>query len=277
MTEIFKKLNRICCETQGLTSPEKALRFNEFRNEPISISHTRHLLVKSGMRSYSARKKPILTKASIKKRFRFAKQFINYTEEDWRQFIFSDEAYFEINLNTIMNRVRRFRCTDPFASKFVKKTCKHPLKVMVWGCFSYYGVGEIIICDGNMNTEKYIETLQNHLLPSIRNLGIDNPYHLDDSAPCRRSLIVKNWHRQIEIRKIDWPGNSPDMNPIENLWAIIKYKLKRKKILNKQNLVREIENIWNNEISLECCQSLSNSMVSRIASLKKSKGKSTKY
>ena len=68
----MRKLKSICSEDPGLTSPEIALRFNEFRNEPISISHVRHLLVNSGIRSYSAIKKPWLTKASIKKRYRFA-------------------------------------------------------------------------------------------------------------------------------------------------------------------------------------------------------------
>ena len=147
---------------------------------------------------------------------------------------------------------------------------------MVWGCFSYYGVGEIIICEGNMNTQKYLHTLQNHLLPSIRSMGLSNPHHLDDSAPCHRSLCIENWQRENGIRKIDWPGYSPNMNPIENLWAIIKYKLKRKKILNKQDLIGEVERIWYNDINLELCQSLSDSMVSRIACLKKRKGNSTK-
>ena len=46
-----------------------------------------------------------------------------------------------------------------------------------------------------------------------------------DSAPCHRAKSVTNWFQTKNVRMLKWPENSPDLNPIENLWTLIKKKV----------------------------------------------------
>ena len=105
------------------------------------------------------------------------------------------------NKPTVMNKVRRFKGSNPLQFKYVNKTVKHPLKIMIWGCFSYHGVGRLYVCDGTMTSEKYLHVLQEKLLPSIHDFEISNPFHLDDSARCHWTLAVKEWHKENKINQ----------------------------------------------------------------------------
>ena len=176
-----------------------------------------------------------------------------------------------------MNKVRRFRFDDPLASRFIHKTVKHPLKLMIWGCFSSKGVGSLKICDGYMNSEKYIDVLNSNLLPSINKDECDDAfYHLDDSAPCHRTKSVNEWHLKNKINRIKWPGNSPDLNPIENLWSFMKSKLRKKTITTKRKLIENIIEIWYHQIPRQYLEKLSSSMKTRLKMVIDKKGGNTK-
>ena len=95
-----------------------------------------------------------------------------------------------------------------------------------------------------MTGGKYVEVLEEKLLPSIADIGLSEPILLDDSARPHRTSVVKNWLEEKNINRIDWPGNSPDLNPIENLWGIIKSKLRRIRIYSKQELLNNFDRIW---------------------------------
>lgn len=79
------------------------------------------------------------------------------------------------------------------------------------------------------------------------------------------------------IVQLEWPGNSPDLNPIENLWAIVKKQVAEKKPKNKTDLDNIIMDTWHNDISEELLQTLVTSMPRRIKAVIKAKGGATKY
>ena len=263
----FYSASEISCEYNHTNKTDK----------DVTPKYVQYILRKSGLRSYVARKKPFLNKSQIKKRIEFCQQYKDMDDEFWKNVFFSDESYFEINLDSVMNRVRRFSFQNPLESRLIKKTVKYPLKVMIWGCFSYHGLGRIKVCEGTMNREKYLETLEEKLLPSIHDFMTSNAIHLDDSAPPHRGNTINEWHERNNIQKIKWPGNSPDLNPIENLWAIMKSKLRRRIITNKRRLIEEIINIWRNEIDHEVIKRLALSMKQRINNVLKNKGNSSNY
>ena len=177
-----------------------------------------------------------------------------------------------------MNRVRRFPGQSPYNPKFTRKSTKYPLKVMIWGCFNHACSGSIKVCEGTMNQNSYLDTLSEKLLPTISQYGLEGRcYHLDDSAKCHRTKKILDWHCENNIMKIDWPGNSPDLNPIENLWAILKYKLRCRTILTKATLIHEIKKVWFEEIDKNIFQNLSNFMPSRIQKVLDNKGYPSKY
>ena len=121
--------------------------------------------------------------------------------------------------------------SDPCDPKFTCKTVKFPDKVMVWGAFSYYGVGELIVLPKNetMNKERYLELIADHLYICFEKCKInpDNGIFMQDGASCHTANIIKDYLAFVGIDYIkDYPGNSPNISPIENLWAIMKAKPK---------------------------------------------------
>jgi transposase len=124
--------------------------------------------------------------------------------------------------------VRRIKTMCHYKHRFVVKMIKHSTSVMVWVCISgKMGRGGLYFLPKNctMNGEKYKKVLEDHLLPVMRIHG--TTFFLQDSAPCHKSKLVMAFLKQSEeFSIIDWPGNSPDLNPIENCWLYMKRKLK---------------------------------------------------
>ena len=74
-----------------------------------------------------------------------------------------------------------------------------------------------------------------------------------------------------------WPGNSPDLNVIENCWVIVKRKIAALKPTYYSDLVEKVKQVWAKEITVEYCARLVESMPRRIAAVLAAKGNSSKY
>ena len=154
---------------------------------------------------------------------------------------------------------------------------------MVWGCFSYHGAECFWVVPKGMtvNAVRYKEILQARLLPSVRNMfpGQGDQYIFqDDGAPCHRAKIIKNWLTENNITSMtDWPGQSPDINPIENLWAIIKRHIRERKPTGRVSLIEAIIRAWNHDVNIDTLHKLIESMPRRIAAIIAAKGNVTKY
>ena len=82
-----------------------------------------------------------------------------------------------------------------------------------------------------------------------------------DLAPCHTSKKVQTFFRKKQITVLDWPGDSPDLSPIENLWSIIKTKLRAKDCTPKQKLICAIIEAWYRDSDIaNHCQKLVDSM-----------------
>ena len=206
-----------------------------------------------------------------------------------------------------MSYVRR-RTGERFKDECVQRTVKQGGSRMVWGCFSYHGLGQLALLDGTVNGTKYQEILETNLIPSIENhfSRADVLIFQDDSAPCHRAKIVsinffvqlefiaiilitnftlvlssffqvKNYLSKIGVSSLEWPGNSPDLNPIENLWFVMKAQVAQKRPKTLSELDRILEEVWYNGIAAGTLKNLINSMPERVKAVIKSRGGSTKY
>ena len=151
---------------------------------------------------------------------------------------------------------------------------------MIWGCMAADGVGEMFVCEGRMNSQKYINVLETVLMPSLTNIFGDINVHgikfQQDNAPCRKSATLMRWFKESNTVLLDWPAQSPDLNPIEHLWDILKRKIREHSITSKTALKNALIQEWD-AISAETCARLVRSMPQRIAAVIKANGGPTKY
>jgi transposase len=158
--------------------------------------------------------------------------------------MFRGESTFR-TLHVVQRKVMRPLGSYRYSSRYTVKTRKHPDIVMVWACFTGdVGRGGLYFLPKNctMNGKRYKDVLEHHLLPFMPIHGAT--HFLQDGAPCHTSKKVKEFLQAKEVEVMDWPGNSPDLNPIENMWKHMKNKLKKKTITSVTVLKEEITKLW---------------------------------
>jgi hypothetical protein len=120
-----------------------------------------------------------------------------------------------------------------------------------------------------------------HLVPLADVLfgGNDQWILQQDNARCHVSRLTMNHLRNINVRVLPWPANSPDMNCIENLWASLKRRIGDRRCGDSRQEVIEIAlDIWHNDNDFrELCLKLIQSMPKRVQTLYKAHGSQTKY
>jgi hypothetical protein len=151
--------------------------------------------------------------------------------------------------------------------------------MMAWAAFSWKGQGPIeLLKKGEMmNGMRYREILDEKLELFMRVHGAT--HFLQDGAPCHRSKVVSAWFKERpNIHLIDWPGNSPDLNPIENAWAWMKDQLQDIKITSIPQLQTEILRLWTLKMDDSAyLKSLVESMPRRLQAVLDNGGNATKY
>ena len=148
--------------------------------------------------------------------------------------------------------------------------------LMYWGVFSSLGTGPLLLIKGTINQHRYIKILEKHLLPYIAKNNLTKFKFVQYDAPCHSAKSVKIWLQSQNLSVIDWPLQSPDLNCIENLWSIIKKKVKKENSQNLHQLYKVVKLAWSN-IDTEICTKLIHLMPKRCNAVIKSKGFSTKY
>ncbi|CAF4848952.1 unnamed protein product, partial [Rotaria magnacalcarata] len=227
------------------------------------------------MFSYVAPRKPRINHRQRYSRLQWCYQHLSWAEKDWSNVIFTDESNFEIlnRKNRIYTRrfrkdLKRFERSQPRVHKggaLKKKKYSTKLKkcgVGIWSYLTCHGLGPIVFYDGSLNSDKYIDILDQHLPTAYEKFLPQSPH----------SKIFQ----EKKINPISWPPNSADLNLIENMWSILDDKLLKYNINNTEQLKTALKMAWM-EISNDTIQKLFESMSKRIRQIIKRRGFASHY
>lgn len=173
-------------------------------------------------------------------------------------------------------RVRRKVGSDIFAEKYTVKTVKHSSSIMVWACFSYTDKSSLYFLPHSttVNAKRYLKVLELHLPKALKFTRSRN--FLQDKAPPHIAKSVQNYLKSRGINTIYLPGNSPDLNPIENLFSQLKAKVERQNIRSIPQLKRSIKYHWT-RLDQQYLKNICTSMPRRLKAVLDRKGGMTKY
>lgn len=250
----------------------------EWNQAGVSASRTTTFrrVKEMGYRSRVPSVKPLLTRGQRVKRLNWAKEKKDWTVGQWSKVLFSDESKMCITFGNQGPRVWRKKGEEQNPS-CLKSSVKYPQSVMIWGAMSSAGVGKLCFLKCKVTATVYQNVLEDFMIPSAEDLYGDADFIFQqDLAPAHAARSTKTWFDAHAITVLDWPANSPDLNPIENLWGIIKRKMRDTRPKNKEELTASIKEVWAS-ITPGQCHRLIASMPRRIDAVIKAKGFPTKY
>lgn len=224
----------------------------------------RSVLRSGGYHSRVPRKKPFISEINKAKH-------INDDESFWKTVVFSDESKFNLFGCDGKQKVWRKK-NEQLQSKNLIPTVKHGGgSVMVWGCMSAAGVGNLAFIETTMDRFMYLNLLRDNLKDSVSKMGLSGSWVFQqDNDPKHTAAIVKEWLLYNVPKQLHSPPQSPDLNPIENLWV------RKTTIKSKQDLKNALIREWS-KISSETNSKLVYSMKRRLNAVLESKGGATKY
>jgi transposase len=262
------------------TAVAAAERLREKTKMKVSKWTVRRVLQKAGLKSQKKEKKPKLSAKNIKARLDFANQYRDWTVADWMHVIWTDET-----------KVDRF-CSDGQSwcwvrdgesrqPRQVKQTVKHGGgSLMIWGCMTAHGPGFLCRIMGTMDQHLYKLILEEDLQKTIEfyDMDAEQVVFQHDNDPKHKAKSVQEWLSEQPFEVMKFPAQSPDLNPIENLWALLKQRLNRYETppSGMIELWDRVKSEFYN-ISTEECLKLYESMPSRIDAVLKAKGMWTDY
>ena len=124
---------------------------------------------------------------------------------------------------TVQTEAHRRFCCHRFGRKpRYKPRPKHPVKVHVWAGISWNGATKACIFGGIMDAEMYCRILDEYLVPFIETVYPHNHRFMQDNDPKHTSWRAQKFFIDKGINWWHTPPESPDANPIENLWHELK-------------------------------------------------------
>ncbi len=207
--------------------------------------------------------KPLLNQRQRQKHLTWAVEKKNWTVAQWSKVLFSDESKFCISFGNQGPRVWR-KSGEAQNPCCLKSSVKFPQSVMIWAAMSSAGVGPLCFLKSTVNAAIYQEILEHIRLPSADKLYGDADFIFQQNlAPAHTAKGTKSWFNDHGVTVLDWPANSPDLNPIENLWGIVKRKMRDTRPNNADELKATVKETWAS-IPPQQCHKLITSMPRQI-------------
>ena len=165
-----------------------------------------------------------LTEFDLQRRLAFANEHLNKSEDWWAHVFFSDETHFYLGHHG-RTYVRRpvGASHDP---KYMRQEKQLHGKVSLWGCICAEGLGHAELYAGSIDSTRHRDILRHSLIKSFREFYPDGPWIFQqDNVRFHTTPETVTYLHEKGVTLIEWPAWSPDLNPIENLWNVIKARV----------------------------------------------------
>jgi hypothetical protein len=259
-TKISEKIQQYVKEEPTISARTLAIRL---RNRVSRTTIARHL--KSlGYMYNTPIKTPMLTERHKIKRVEWAKKHL---DDNWDNTFFTDETAFQLFRNTIG---RWYKGLRPF-----RRIPKDRSKIFAWGGFSKKGRVKLYCFREIMTAEVYVNILKKNL-PAVKKMFGKKWRFLQDNDPKHTSRLAKSFLETETPELMDWPSNSPDINPIENLWSIVKRRVEKREPRNSDDLMQFMMEEWGS-IPKVTLKNLVNSMRTRCELVIQNNGERINY
>lgn len=269
---------------EGSSSRRLSNDFFKKYNQKISHSTVNYILNTGLTKPLKVINTFHLTKLHEDKRTKFAENIIN-NNINTDNIFFTDECRVVLypKLNSHNNFIRydkeeKANRWNPYIQrKRANETPKFEKSVMIAGGICKYGLSNLVFCSGTQNSFSYKQFLlfmksDMEKIEEKNNLK-EKLLFQQDNAACHTS---RESRAAIDVlfgeNTIEWPPNSPDLSPIENVWAILKEKLSKRNIKNFDELRENIIDIWI-KFPVSLCEKLCANFIDKIKYVKEYKGK----
>jgi len=265
-------------ENRRLCKKKLATVWTSRTKQPISAATIRRNLNKVGLTACIPRKKPAMTETHRQARLEWAHEHENWGAKKWRRVLFSDESTFTQFQQGRQGKVWR-EPGEQLNPDCIAVTVKHSPSRMFWGSFCWHGLGTIVPLKGSATGQTHVKIINDYVVPTLHEyFPRGNGIFQEDNAPPHRSKVAVAARENAKIKTLGWPAQSPDLNPIENLWSEMKVMVRRRTPPppNLEVLEKYVKEAWE-DIPLEYYKKLVESMPRRIEAVIDANGHSISY
>ncbi len=180
----LRSLRRHCIKNRHSSISDITTWAQDYFGKPLSSTTICSYIHKCQLKLYCAKRKPYVNSVQKRRRLLWSRRHLGWTITQWKRVLWSDESVFQVFFGRNGRRVLRTKEEKDHPHCYQQQVQK-PGSVMVWGCVSALGKGNLHFCDGTINAEKYIEILEHNMLPSRRHLFQGRPciFQQDNAKP----------------------------------------------------------------------------------------------
>lgn len=271
------RLRRAALRDRRKSLPQLSAESSEIVEGGLCVNSIRKILRKYDLRRRIAARKPLLTPAQKRRRLIWARERVKWPIALWSRILFTDEKIFR----STSNRKGIFVTREPNQRHHpacIAPTPKSGPQIHIWGAIGFRGLGPLKVVQGTLNATKY----QENILSDIDHVGSrwtrnrNSWVLMHDMAPAHHAASTWNFLQGKGVEVLPWPGNSPDLNPIENVWSVVQKSLPRELPRNAQQLEEWVRAAWK-RVPVSYIRKLLRSMPRRVREVVKANGGQTRY